>query len=98
MNYERIYYSIINRAKGKNIPIRNNFGLIYQTKVDRFQVASIVAITVLLGEIEDNTKGATHFHNPHTSKPVWRPELKRTMRIRNYDFYKLPPVWVASKD
>lgn len=74
--------------KGKEIPVRNRDGSINQTEVDRFQIASIVAITVLGGNIPDNTNGATHFHNPFTSQPAWRNTLKKTMRIGNHDFYK----------
>lgn len=76
--------------RGKEIPVRNKDGTINQTVVDQFQVASIVAITVLSGEVEDNTRGATHFHNPHTSHPAWRKKLKKTMRVGNHDFYKWP--------
>lgn len=77
--------------KGKEIPVRNKDGSINQHVVDQFQVASIVAITALSGTVEDNTNGATHFHNPYTSNPAWRHSLKKTMRVGNHDFYKLPP-------
>lgn len=76
--------------KGKEIPVRNKDGSINQQVVDQFQVASIVAIQTLSGQIEDNTNGATHFHNPFTSKPAWSHTLKKTMRVGNHDFYKLP--------
>jgi len=76
--------------RGKEIPVRNKDGTINQYVVDQFQVASIVAIEVLSGNINDNTRGATHFHNPHTSHPDWRKTLKRTMRVGNHDFYKWP--------
>ncbi len=76
--------------KGKEIPVRNKDGTINQHVVDQFQVASLVAIQVLSGQAEDNTNGATHFHNPFTSKPAWRFTLKKTMRVGNHDFYKLP--------
>lgn len=80
-----------NDKKGKEIPVKNNDGTINQQVVDQFQVASIVAITILGGEVEDNTNGATHFHNPNISQPAWRNELKKTMTIGNHSFYKLPP-------
>jgi len=80
-----------NDKKGKEIPVKNKDGTVNQAVVDQFQVASIVAITVLGGDVEDNTHGATHFHNPFTSQPAWRNELKKTMRVGNHDFYKLPP-------
>src|ERR1700679_1742318 len=80
-----------NDKKCKQIPVTNKNGTINQTAVDQFQVASIVAITVLGGEVEDNTKGATHFHNPHTSHPAWAKEFKRTMRVGNHDFYRMGP-------
>ena len=79
-----------NDKKGKEIPVKNKDGSINQAVVDQFQVASIVAITMLSGDIEDNTKGATHFHNPYTSNPAWKYELTKTMRVGNHDFYKLP--------
>lgn len=80
-----------NDKKGKEIPVKNKDGTVNQQVIDQFQVASIVAITILGGDVEDNTLGATHFHNPFTSKPAWRHELRKTMRVGNHDFYKLPP-------
>jgi spore germination cell wall hydrolase CwlJ-like protein len=79
-----------NDKKGKEIPIRNKDGTINQRVVDQFQVASIVAIQILSGEVDDNTNGATHFHNPYTSHPTWRFEMRRTMRVGNHDFYRMP--------
>ncbi len=70
----------------------NKDGSINQTIVDQFQVASIVAITVLGGNVEDNTKGATHFHNPSTSNPAWKYELTKTMTIGNHAFYRMPEL------
>lgn len=79
-----------NDKKGKEIPVKNRDGSINQAVIDQFQIASIVAITVLSGNVEDNTKGATHFHNPFTSNPAWKYQLTKTMRVGNHDFYKLP--------
>ena len=81
-----------NDKKGKEIPVKNKDGTINQQIVDQFQVASIVAITVLGGTVEDNTKGATHFHNPNVSNPSWKYQLRKTARLGNHDFYALPPV------
>ena len=81
-----------NDKKGKEIPVRNNDGSVNQAVVDQFQVASIVAITVLSGNVEDNTNGATHFHNPFTSSPAWKNQLTKTMRLGNHDFYRLPEI------
>jgi spore germination cell wall hydrolase CwlJ-like protein len=78
-----------NDKKGKEIPVKNKDGSINQAVVDQFQIASIVAITVLSGNVEDNTKGATHFHNPNTSNPAWRHELTKTIKVGNHDFYRL---------
>ena len=80
-----------NDKKGREIPVKNKDGTINQQVVDQFQVASIVAITVLGSDVDDNTHGATHFHNPFTSQPSWRSSLTKTMRVGNHDFYKLPP-------
>lgn len=76
--------------KSRNIPFRNKDGSINQPVVDQFQVASIVAIKTLTGQAEDNTNGATHFHNPYISFPRWRHEMKKTMRVGNHDFYRVP--------
>jgi spore germination cell wall hydrolase CwlJ-like protein len=81
-----------NDKKGKEIPVKNKDGTINQQIVDQFQVASIVAITVLGGTVEDNTKGATHFHNPNVSNPSWKYQLRKTASLGNHDFYKLPPA------
>lgn len=78
--------------KGKEIPVRNRDGSVNQAVVDQFKSASIVAITVLGGNFKDNTHGATHFHNPRYSQPSWASELRRTLRLGNHDFYKLPPT------
>ena len=77
-----------NDKKGKEIPVRNIDGSINQAVVDQFQVASIIAITVLGGNVDDNTKGATHFHNPFTSNPAWKHEFIKTISIGNHDFYR----------
>lgn len=74
--------------KGKEIPVKNRDGTVNQSVVDQFQVASIIAITVLSGDVKDNTHGATHFHNPHISQPTWRLEMKKTITIGNHTFYK----------
>lgn len=79
-----------NDKKGKEIPVRNKDGTINQIVVDQFQVASIVAVQLLGGNVEDNTDGATHFHNPFTSQPGWRHEMKKTLRVGNHDFYRMP--------
>ena len=81
-----------NDKKGREIPVRNKDGSINQRVVDQFRVASIIAINALGGSIEDNTFGATHFHNPFTSQPAWRSELKKTVRLGNHDFYKMWPA------
>jgi spore germination cell wall hydrolase CwlJ-like protein len=78
-----------NDKKGKDIPIRNKDGTINQRVVDQFQIASIVAMQILAGEVEDNTYGATHFHNPHTSHPAWRFEMTKTIQVGNHDFYRM---------
>lgn len=80
-----------NDKKGREIPVRKKDGEIDQRVVDQFQVASMIAIKALAEEAEDNTNGATHFHNPYVSQPSWRLTLKRTVRLGNHDFYKLPP-------
>ena len=79
-----------NDKKGKEIPIRNKDGTINQRVADQFQAASIVAIQILSGNVDDNTNGATHFHNPYTSNPAWKYEMKKTMRVGNHDFYRMP--------
>lgn len=81
-----------NDRKGREIPVKNKDGTINQQIVDQFQVASIVAITVLAGNVEDTTKGATHFYNPNVSSPPWARELKKTASLGNHDFHKLPPA------
>ena len=80
-----------NDKKGREIPVRNKDGTVNQQVVDQFQIASIVAITILGGTVEDNTNGATHFHNPYTSNPAWKHELTKTAVIGNHTFYRLPP-------
>ena len=78
-----------NDKKGKEIPVRNKDGTINQRVVDQFNVAATVAIEMLGGDVEDNTNGATHFHNPSISSPIWRNKMKRTMKIGNHVFYRM---------
>ena len=77
-----------NDKKGKEIPVRNKDGSVNQQVVDQFQIASMVAISVLSGAVEDNTHGSTYFHNPHTSHPAWAQVYQKTMLIGNHAFYK----------
>ena len=74
--------------KGREIPVNNRDGSINQRVTDQFRRASIVAITTLAGNVKDNTKGATHFHNPFTSNPAWARGMKMTAVIGNHAFYK----------
>lgn len=79
------------KDRGVNgIPFKNKDGSINQPVVDQFQVAAMVAIASLTGQATDNTNGATHFHNPFVSFPSWRHEMKKTMRVGNHDFYRMP--------
>lgn len=78
-------------GKRNEIALQRKDGSVDQRAVDQFQVASMVAIKTLAGAVPDNTRGSTHFHNPYISFPAWRHQLKKTMRVGNHDFYKLPP-------
>jgi spore germination cell wall hydrolase CwlJ-like protein len=73
-----------NDKKGKTIIIKNDHIR------EQFETAAKIAIEVLAGSIEDNTQGATHFHNPFTSFPTWRLQMKKTMVIGNHAFYRMP--------
>lgn len=77
-----------NNKKGKDIPIINKNGTINRSVVNQFQLAGTIAIKILAGEIEDNTNGATHFHNYSLSNPSWTKELTKTKVIGNHAFYK----------
>lgn len=72
------------------IPLKNRDGSINQAAVDKFQIASLVAITALSGAAKDTTRGATHFHNPQQSDPSWKYNLQKTLSLGNHDFYKYP--------
>jgi len=80
-----------NDKKGKEIPVKNKDGSINQRIVDQFQVASMIAISVINGDVPDNTNGATHFYNPAVANPPWASELIKTKRLGNHNFHKLPP-------
>lgn len=77
--------------RDKDIPIRKKDGSINQLVVDKFQIASMVAIAAMYGEVPDISKGATHFYNPKIVSPAWASELRKTRRIGNHDFHRLPP-------
>jgi N-acetylmuramoyl-L-alanine amidase len=76
-----------NDKKGKEIPVNNKDGSPNQWVTDQFRQASIIAITALSGNIKDETRGATHFHNA-TVEPVWINEMRKTAVIGNHTFYK----------
>lgn len=76
-----------NDRKGKDIPIKNKDGSVNQLVVDQFQVAMMVAITTLGGDVKDITKGATHFHN-QTITPQWSSEMRKTLTLGNHTFYR----------
>lgn len=78
--------------KRKDLQLRNRDGTINQAAVEQFQVASIVAIKVLSGRVNDNTNGATHFYNPALAQPAWANQLKKTVRFGNHDFHRLPRI------
>ena len=82
-------------TKEKDIPVGNKDGSINQSVVDQFQVASLVAISVLSGKIVDNTRGATHFFNPAVSNPDWSHEFIHTIKLGHHEFYKQPPIVVS---
>ena len=77
-----------NEKKGREIPVNNRDGSINQKVADQFRRASIVAITVLAGNVKDESRGATHFHNPYTSNPAWTRDMRKTASLGNHDFYK----------
>ena len=74
--------------KDKEVDLRKRDGSIDQIAVDKFQVATFVAIATLSGAVKDNTRGATHFHNPEQSDPSWKYTLRKTVSLGNHDFYK----------
>jgi len=77
-----------NEKKGREIPVNNKDGSINQLVTDQFRTASIIAIKALGGDVKDNTKGATHFHNPFISNPTWANNMIKTATIGNHTFYK----------
>jgi spore germination cell wall hydrolase CwlJ-like protein len=76
-------------GKSDEVPVRKQNGEPNKVVEKQFETASKIAILTLSGKSEDNTNGATHFHNPYISKPQWIHNLTRTLRIGNHDFYKM---------
>lgn len=74
-----------------NVPVKDKNGNPNQAIIDQFETASRIAIETLAGTAEDNTNGATYFHNQFVH-PVWTKELIKTMKIGNHNFYKMHPV------
>lgn len=72
----------------KSLSFVNRDGTLNQRALEQFQIATMIAVGMLTGEIVDNTGGATHFHNPFTSNPDWKYTYRKTMRMGNHDFYK----------
>ncbi|AZE56862.1 hypothetical protein C4K03_4724 [Pseudomonas synxantha] len=51
-----------------------------------WQDAKQIAHDILMGEYDDLTQGATHFHT-RAVKPEWRKSLQRIAQIGNHIFY-----------
>jgi spore germination cell wall hydrolase CwlJ-like protein len=51
-----------------------------------FWMAMYVALGVILGQIEDPTEGADHYHNKNI-KPSWADAYSPTVTIKNHIFY-----------
>ncbi len=71
----------------REIKFDSKNGQIDQRKIEEFQLASLIAIKALNGQLPDNTKGATHFHND-TVRPRWANEMVRTVRYDGHTFYR----------
>lgn len=54
-----------------------------------FQKCYLAATTVLFGDIEDCTNGATHYHHLAINIPYWAVGQKPTATIGKHIFYKL---------
>jgi spore germination cell wall hydrolase CwlJ-like protein len=78
-----------------NVPVRDKNGKPNQDVIEQFEIASLVAIKSMAGVTEDNTEGATHFHNPHIVRPTWAKQFIKTLRMGNHDFYKMQPIQSA---
>jgi len=76
------------KKRDKDISLRNKDGTENLKLTEKFKNAIIIALKVLDGDIKDNTRGATHFHNPSQSQPSWRSSLIKTVSLGNHDFYK----------
>ena len=50
-----------------------------------------IAFDVLMGWVDDNTHGATHYYNPHKADPYWASELLQTAELGNHVFLALYP-------
>ena len=71
-----------------NVPVRNKKGELNAVIAQQFKASCLIAIAVLAGKTEDNTNGATHFHNPSISRPSWSKTMIKTARIGHHDFYR----------
>ena len=76
------------RKRNREISLRNKDGTQNSVLTKSFKNTIIIALKVLDGDITDNTRGATHFHNPSQSQPSWRHSLIKTVSFGNHDFYK----------
>ena len=56
-----------------------------------FQIAIKLVDAAMKGKLKDITDGATHYFNPHKVLPTWSKKMKKTVSIKNHDFYKTGP-------
>jgi len=70
------------------IVLKKKDGTINQVAFEKFQIATMIAVVTIYGNIDDYTNGSTHYHNPKTSNPKWKYVFKKTESIGNHDFYK----------
>ena len=56
--------------------------------VKQYREAVRLVDQAMKGQLKDITGGATFYFNPKLANPSWAKSMKKTIRIRNHDFYK----------
>ena len=75
-------------GKSDNIRLTTSDGKLIKANVDAWQQSQAVATSVLLGDHNDNTKGATYYYNPQLADPAWQYQMAQTTIVGGHRFMR----------
>lgn len=77
-------------GKSDEIQLTNSDGIPIVPNVRSWAQSQEIALYTMLGEIPDNTNGATFYYNPHLADPHWKTAFQKTVMVGNHKFMRVP--------